>query len=146
MTIKQKMALKEITENHRSISDAMRVVGYKPSTATKPSNLTKTKGWKELMDQYLPDDKLLAKHDEALEATKVISAKITSKDADINTDDFIEVPDHQVRLKAVELGYKIKGKVMDKPQGLNIYGDKVIAILGGTTVHQDDSNGQDPQT
>lgn len=41
-------------------------------------------------------------------ANKVISARITSKEADIHTDDFIEVPDHMVRLKASELALKYK--------------------------------------
>ena len=30
----------------------MRVAGYSPNTYSKPSNLTKSKGWKQLMDEY----------------------------------------------------------------------------------------------
>lgn len=101
MTLKQKKAFKEIVENHRSVSGAMRDVGYKVTTATVPGNLTKSKGWKELLEQYLPDDKLLQKHDEALEAVK--------------WNDFTgeREPDQSIRLRATELGYKIKGKLSD---------------------------------
>jgi len=47
-TIKQKLALKKITENHRSVSAAMREAGYSPNTACKPKNLTESKSWQEL--------------------------------------------------------------------------------------------------
>ncbi len=53
-------AVKEITENHRSVSDAMRVAGYSPHTASKPSNMTETKAFKDLMNERgLTDDFLL---------------------------------------------------------------------------------------
>jgi len=100
-SIKQKLALKEIVEKHSSISEAMRRAGYKDTTATVPGNMTKTKGWKELLEQYLPDDKLLKKHDAALEAKK--------------WNDFTgeREEDHAIRLRAVELGYKLKNRLSD---------------------------------
>lgn len=97
MTIKQRLVLKKIVENPRkSISGAMREVGYSSNTAVDPGNLTRSKGWKELMEQFLPDDKLLTKHNEAMEATK--------------WNDFTgdREEDHAIRLRAVELGYKLK--------------------------------------
>ena len=130
MTLKQKRAFKEIVENHRSVSSAMREVGYKATTATVPKNLTESKGWKELLNKYLPDDKLLQKHNQALEAKK--------------WNDFTgeREEDHTIRLRAVELGYKLKGRL--NGTGINIIGDKVIAILGGTSnVHKDNGDGQD---
>ena len=103
MTIKQQLAVKEIIENHRSVSGAMRAVGYKPTTATVPGNLTKSKAWPELLEKFLPDNKLLKTHDEALQATK--------------WNDFTgeREPDHTTRLKAVDMGYKVKNKYIDKP-------------------------------
>ena len=129
-TIKQKKALKEIVENGRtSISAVMRDVGYSDATATHPDKLTESKGWKELLEQYLPDGKLLKKHDEALEAVK--------------WNDFTgeKEPDQSIRLRATELGYKLKNKLTDG--NINISGDKVIAILGGTSVHKDEGDIQD---
>jgi hypothetical protein len=68
-TEKQKAVVREITENHRSVSSAMKKVGYKSSTATKPSNLTKSKGWAELMEQYYPDDKITKIQNKLLKAS-----------------------------------------------------------------------------
>jgi len=144
MTIKQKLAAQKILENHGNISRAMLEVGYSPATAKTPQNLTQSKGWNELIEKYLPDDKLLQKHDEALEATKTVSAVKTSRDATADSTDFIDVPDYPTRLRAVELGYKVKGRLLDA--GVSISGEKVIAILGGATVQnvsEDNGHGQD---
>lgn len=112
MTFKQKLAAKKITETHGNISKAMLLAGYSPETASKPSNLTESKGWNELMDKYLPDADILRVHKEALSANKILSAKILVSGNE-QTDDFIEVPDHPTRLKAVELSYKVKKKIGD---------------------------------
>lgn len=100
MTLKQKATAQKLLENPRlSVSEAMRQSGYSPETAKVPSDLTRSKGWKELMEKHLPDDKLLTKHEEALEATK--------------WNDFTgeREEDHMVRLKAVDLAYKLKGRL-----------------------------------
>lgn len=106
MTIKQKKAIENVVENGGNVSRAMLDAGYSPATAKTPQKLTETKAWTELMEDYLPDDKLLAKHQEALEATK-IHGSLTEPDR--------EVPDIPTRLKAVELGYKLKRKMLDAP-------------------------------
>ncbi len=126
-TLKQEAAVKVIVENHGNISKAMKEVGYTDATAKNPSNLTNSLGFKELMQKYLPDDKVLRTHDEALTANKVISAKIIGANANENTDDFIEVPDHPTRLKAVELAYKVGGKLKDDtPQQFNAEEMKIV--------------------
>lgn len=98
MTIKQKLVALKITENHGNISKTMLEVGYSPNTAKKPQNLTESKGWQQLLEEYLPDDKLLKTHDEALQATK--------------WNDFTgeREADHTTRLKAVDMAYKVKGR------------------------------------
>ena len=118
MTIKQELAAKkkvaltiESGGKEPTMAEVMREVGYAEATVHSPSKLTESKGWNEALEKYLPDDKLLRKHDEALEANRVISAKIVGANANESTDDFIEVPDHPTRLKAVELGYKLKRKL-----------------------------------
>lgn len=101
MTIKQKKAIEYVVESggKKPIGQAMIEAGYDPTTAKNPSKLTESEAWKELMKTYLPDDKLLKKHDEALEATK--------------WNDFTgeREEDHTTRLKAVELGYKLKKRL-----------------------------------
>lgn len=108
-TIKQKAAVKKILENTgMAVSTAMSEVGYAPTTAKNPIELTESKGWKELMDEYLPDKDLLNAPKEALNATKIVIS---------HTEPDKELPDHMIRLKASELGLKIKGKLM--PEQMN---------------------------
>ena len=57
-TEKQKAVVRKILETPGSVSAAMREVGYKSSTAHNPSDLTKSKGWVELMEKYYPDEKI----------------------------------------------------------------------------------------
>src|SRR5581483_12448070 len=68
-TIKQKRAFKAVVEKGRSVSGATRDVGYSPNTAVDPGKLTQSKGWQELLNEYLPDDILADKHRELLEHT-----------------------------------------------------------------------------
>lgn len=111
-TNKQKALAKKVSENIGiPMGKAMRQVGYSESTSLTPERVTETKGWQELMEKHLPDEKVIQTHESALEATKVVSARITGKDADSQTDDFIDVPDYPTRLKAVELAYKVKKKL-----------------------------------
>lgn len=120
MTQKQLMVAKDLLENvGKPVGKAMLDAGYTKTMAKNPDHLTKSKGWKELMEQYLPDSKLLQVHSDGLDATRVISAVNTNKEATGGTTDFIEVPDHAVRAKYLELGYKVKNKFEDKNQ-LNI--------------------------
>lgn len=121
MTIKQKLVAKKILENPSiPVGRAMREVGYSENSAIAPGkNLTGTKGWKELMEEYLPDDKLLKTHQEALTATK--------------WNDFTgdREEDHQVRLKAVDLGYKLKGKTGATTMNQFNAGDMTLQFIGG---------------
>jgi len=116
MTLKQQAALEKVSENiGRPLGEIMREVGYSVSTSETPQRLTESKAWIELMDEHIPDGDLLIKHKEALNAVKPIGAQILI-DKDGNTiskenEGMIEVPDQVVRLKAVELGYRVKGKL-----------------------------------
>jgi hypothetical protein len=89
--------------------------GYAESTASKQqARLTKHPEFLELADKYLPDTTLLRTHKETLKANKVISAQIFPDGKNGKPiNDFIDVPDHPTRLKAVELGYKLKKKLND---------------------------------
>jgi hypothetical protein len=118
-TLKQEAAFSKIIENHGNISKSMVEVGYDPTTAKNPSNLTNSKGWKELMDEYLPDRDLLEVHKAGLQAMKPIGALVLIKNgADgkpeqilKDNEGMIEVEDHAVRHKFLETAYKITGKI-----------------------------------
>jgi len=110
-TMKQKLAFKKTVENGGFVSPAMKNARYSPAMAKNPQKLTKSKGWHELMNEFLPDDSLILVHAEGLMANKVISVKIVGAKANEATDDFIEVPDHPIRKQYLELAYRIKGRL-----------------------------------
>lgn len=111
MTLKQKLVAKKILENPGlPISTAMKQVGYSENTATNPKDLTESKGWQELMDKYLPDPDVIQTHKEGLKANKIITS---------HTEPDYEYPDHAIRLRAVELAYRVKNKFQTGIQILN---------------------------
>lgn len=97
-TLKQKEAVKEIVENRGGVSSAMLKVGYKPKTAKNPKNLTESKGWQELMEQYLPDKDLARVHREGLDLK----------------------PEHPTRHKYLDTAYKLKKKYPAEEHNINL--------------------------
>lgn len=85
-TRKQKAAAAKIIENRGNVSKTMLEVGYSPNTAKVPQNLTDSIGWKELMNDWLPDDKTLQRHEEII---------ISGEDRDA--------------VKGIDMHYKLKG-------------------------------------
>ena len=118
-TTKQKKVMEIITENQGiPIGKAMEQAGYTKVTAESPTNLTNSKSWQQLMDEYLPDQLLQRKHQEGLDATK--------------KEDKEQVPDYAVRKQYLDLAYKIKGKNIDTPTqniNLNVVSDEQIKRL-----------------
>ncbi len=51
-TIKQELALGKLVENGGNVTQAMRDVGYSEATINNPSNLTHSKGYKEILYEY----------------------------------------------------------------------------------------------
>ena len=98
MTIKQARAIKNILNTSESLGQAMVRGGYSVATSKKPQVLTESNTWRKVMAQYLPDHKLFKTHEEALTATK--------------WNDFTgdREADHNIRLKAVDMAYKLKGR------------------------------------
>jgi len=99
----------------KPLGKIMRENGYSNNTADNPKRVTESKSWEILLDEYIPESLVLETHKEAFKANKVISAR-TMGNANENTDDFIDVPDWQTRTKAVELGYRVRGKFQDKSE------------------------------
>ena len=107
-TRKQKRAVKILSENvGMSVGTAMRQAGYSEGTALNPDHLTDSKGFTELMEEYLPDDKLAQVHAEGLSAVKVFRDKF---------GDRYEDPDYYVRHNYLETAYKIKGRMNPKSE------------------------------
>lgn len=102
-TTRQLATIKDVIENKLPVSVAMRKNGYSPATAKNPKNLTDKEAFRKAVENYLPTHKLLEAHEEALKANKIHGT----------TDDYIEIPDHMTRLKAIDMAYKLKGYNMD---------------------------------
>lgn len=99
-TMKQKLAVKKIMEKRGSVSAVMREVGYDEDTAKNPKNLTESKGYQELLNEYLPDDLILG-------ALK---------------DDIEKKP--QNRTPELTLATKIKGMIVER-KDLTTKGEKI---------------------
>lgn len=135
VTLKQKRTLDAILENPRiSKRQAMLKGGYSQAMADHPQDLDGTEGWQYLLQKYLPDNKILNKVDEGLEANRVISAINTNKQANGATTDFIEVPDHAVRHKFIETALKLKNRLI--PDALP-EGSKTVNIMINNYGHND---------
>lgn len=95
-TLKQEKALEKIVENGGNVSQAMREVGYSFNTAKTPQKLTTSLGFLELCEEKGLTDGLL------------IDALI---------EDIKEKKGN--RKSEIELGFKIKGRFVQKVDVLN---------------------------
>lgn len=121
-TMRQKAVAIDLLENTgKPVSTAMLDAGYAPGTAKNPMELTESKGWHELLEQYFPDTVLAQVGTDGLNATKIISS---------HTEPDYEVPDHAVRYKYWDRILDIKGKIPKQTTGVEITeGDKSIRVV-----------------
>jgi hypothetical protein len=120
-TLLQKRASK-LVDKGGNYKEIMTKAGYSLNTAKTPQKLTESKGWQILIEKQLPDSKLARVHKSVLKATKWF---VSPTEADK------EVPDYPTRLKAVELGYKLKHKIGPEiMQQFNTGGEMTIQFTG----------------
>ena len=100
MTGKQDKAIKTLMNTNASKGEAMRKAGYSKSVSRQPKVLTESVAFKKALEKHLSVDKLMSKHDKALGATKHVL---------LEDGNMIEVDDHPTILKAVKMGYEIRG-------------------------------------
>lgn len=107
-SLKQKLLVARIAENHGNISKSMREVGYAESTAKKPSNVTDSQTFQALLDEYLPEQHLSQKHREFLDSKRIIRTYVKGdlKEETEETD--------SNAVKALDMAYKLRGKYADK--------------------------------
>ena len=77
-TIKQRKAITNYIENHGNASKAMRDAGYTEATAKNPSNLTRSKAFTALMEEYFPNEFLFTEHKKNIAQDKDRGAKNTA--------------------------------------------------------------------
>ena len=103
-SLRARRAVEILVENGgKSVSGAMRKAGYSAKTAKVPSKLTGSKSFQQLLDEYLPQDKIAAAHAALVEAEDVVFIP--------RGKNIIEKrrPDNAARNKAVEMAYKLRG-------------------------------------
>jgi hypothetical protein len=103
MTTKQQVALENMVENGGNVSRAMLNAGYSPNTAKTPQKLTGSKGFLALCEEKGLTDDLL------------VQALVE------------DIRDKKGNRKAeIELGFKIKGRLLQKPKDEPIIGNEII--------------------
>lgn len=133
--LKHKRVLKNLAENGGSLRKAIKDAGYSQETADNPQKITKSKSWKALLDQYLPEEKLLDLHDKQLNSWKLQSMLFQKQVSDEDIFELMETvncvvkkvveiptgklvfyitPDNQSRNKALEMGLKLHKRLTDK--------------------------------
>ena len=112
---RQKQVIKNLGKC-RSEEEAITKAGYSKSYA-RAGQIKKTKTWQELMDKYLPDDKLAKVHQEGLDASiKRFKKNISTGEVEIVSDD----PDYAVRHKYLDTGYKLKGSYAPEKKSIDL--------------------------
>jgi len=117
LTIKQRKWLKLYLENGNATESAMQVYDCQDRNSASQigwENLRKL-DYEDFMEESGITDKLLQeKILEGLDANRTVSAKIITKGADSQTDDFIDVPDYMARHKYLETALKLKKRLVDR--------------------------------
>lgn len=99
----QKRALMNLVEKGGTVAEAMREAGYSENTIHTPQKLTESEGFLELVNIYLPEDKLLR----ALEED--IDGKPKNRKAEL------------------ELAFKLHGRLKDKGEGPRTFNINVFS-------------------
>lgn len=117
LTFKQRKWMDEYIQCGNATEAAMKVYDCKDRNSAKQigyENLSKLDYREFLEEAGLTDKKLNQKIIEGLDATRTVSAKIITKGADSQTDDFIDVPDFMARHKYLETALKLKKRLDNK--------------------------------
>ena len=133
-TTRQKIAIKNVL-NGTTIKKSMEIAKYSPTTAATTGKLTRTKGWKELMEKHLPDKLLAKKHLEGLEATTKKPHLIDRDDKGRPVYDYVPEDDYSTRHKYLDSAYKIKSKYPKESQEGN---KTLVVVISGESAQRYD--------
>lgn len=157
-TTRQFIAAKKLAEIVRkskgqkniTIGKILREAGYKESVSESPTKVTQSKGFIELLSEYMPDDMVAKAHKDLLNAAKLDSYKMDAKLTDKDIIDIVESvggckvrkilrsksdlfctvyfwsPDGNSRKAAIDMFNKIKGNYAPEKQEHKISGVEII--------------------
>lgn len=116
-TIKEKKFLQEFIKTGNATEAASRVydVTNRDSAKSIGSEILTKLDITEIMEKKgLTDEKITDTLIKGMEANKTVRSADPNVESDAESNDFIDIPDWQARLKATELASKIKGHLKDK--------------------------------
>lgn len=119
-TEKQKKAVKLTLENlgkNKPLTkkEILKEAGYGEIVQDQPKQVFESSGFKELIDKYLPEDKLLKAHVEGLNAYTKKPHLIDRDENGRPIYDYVPEADFSVRHKYLDTAYKIKGAYPKEP-------------------------------
>jgi hypothetical protein len=92
--------VKNMVANGCKVGKAMRDAGLSKNYAHNPQKLLKTKSFKLLLNEYLPEEKVMEVHKEMLNAQRPV---VCDKEVEMYSD-------NDARLKAVDMAIKMRGR------------------------------------
>lgn len=117
-TIKQKRAFSIFSENLRAgtpatFGEILIGAGYSIESSKRPTDVTKSKGWQELMEEALPDDLLAQTHNDLLKTTRIdhmVFPAFTGEpdDDEGKTTAGATLTDKDIREMLAEVGCKVR--------------------------------------
>jgi len=146
---RQKLVIKKVLESNgkKSVSQAMRESGYPDTTASNPQQLTRSKAWKEIMEDIIPESFVIDQHKKLFDSKRIdyfsfpktmedeeiiqhiesVGIKvITVRPSDKGKLAFYSCPDAQAVRAAIDMANKLRGLYVDK---LDVTGNlKTIVI------------------
>lgn len=120
--LRQRKAVSLISKHNGNVGAAMREAGYPESSSKQPQRLTNSKAYKELIEEFLPDQHLLDRHREMLDAPRIMRTYVKG----IVTNETTETDPSSV--KALDMAYKLKGKYTE-----NVTNNVLIVQLSDTS-------------
>lgn len=131
MKTRREKVIVHLAGNGGNMADAMRKAGYSEEYANNPQKMKRTKTFQELLDQYLPEKKVVQVHRELLGAAKIDHATFPLSMSDDEIKEVIEsikgcqikkfkhgetathvwywVADNKARQAAIDMVYKLRG-------------------------------------
>lgn len=114
-TINQKNAVKDTIDNLRKgkkivMGEILRKNGYSEAVATHPKIVLESKGWLEAFEEAIPDSLLEKVHKQFLKKREKIVVGVGKGYSEIQDTG----QPHSDALKATELAYKIKGRLVQR--------------------------------
>lgn len=125
-TLRQKKAFDKALENGGNVSKAMSESDFSPAMAKNPQKLTRSKGWQELMDKYLPEEKLAKIHKQVLEKKEIL---LVSDGKEGSHLEYTGQP-HPDVVKGLDMAFKLRGSYApEKSINLNLDAEELRAKI-----------------